>query len=413
MHASRGGPVPAETTETGSTLESLLELLKLMEKQQGENHVRTVLTHLLDTRYAQKNLSFAETYDVALNALLGNGGYGIVKLATHKTTRNQVAVKIISKTNDRLSPEDIAGLQFEAELLRELDHPHIIKCYATFDEPETFYMVTELVEGGDLFDRVIRKKNYNEKEARDLIKLFLEIMVYMHDTAKVVHRDLKLENILLTSNNDDANIKLCDFGMAKKEQDLFKDGQERTCGTHSYTAPEIFRSDRYGCEVDIWSMGVIAYLLLSGMPPFYENKANRTYPRMLKSYILRGQYSFPPERWDAISQEAKDMITHMLCVNQSERWTASQLLTHPWILMGEEVLQNRDLSASVASLKKYRAKMQFRKIAHTVIAARRMQQCCGKTSGSHTTKASRSHPSGILVRESRYQSPLIAGPLYI
>ena len=384
MHACGGGP--AETTETDNTLASLLELLTVMEKNQGENHVRTVLTNLLDTRYAPA--SFAECYDVASSKELGSGSYGVVRLATHKTTRKQVAVKIISKTNGKLKPEDIPGLKFEAELLRGLDHPHIIKCYATFDETDSFYMVTELVEGGDLFDRVIGKKQYNEKDARDLIKLFLETMVYMHDIAKVVHRDLKPENILLTSHNDDANIKICACGMAKQSGDLFQHGPEPRCGTLSYIAPEIFREDCYGCEVDIWSMGVIAYLLLCGLPPFYENKLNRTYPRFLRASILRGQYHFlPADRWDTISQEAKDMIKHMLCVNQSERWTASQLLTHPWILMGDEKLNSTDLSASVASLTKYRAKMHFRKIAHTVIAARRMQQ---------STQAPRNYPSGTI-----------------
>ena len=125
--------------------------------------------------------------------------------------------------------------------------PH--RLYETFDEGTDFYIVTELVEGGELFDRIVSKAHYTEKEARDLIKSLLETLNYMH-TVGVVHRDLKPENLLLCSESDDSDIKIADFGFAKRISELLP--KETACGTPGYVAPEILRGDRYGAEVDIW-----------------------------------------------------------------------------------------------------------------------------------------------------------------
>ena len=131
--------------------------------------------------------TFNEAYTVGRD--LGSGAFSVVKLATHKVTGTQVAVKIVSKK--KLSEEDLAALMTEISILCELDHPHIIKCYETFDEGQDFYIITELVAGGELFDRIVAKTHYTEKEARDLVRLFLETMHYMHSKG-VVHRDLKV-----------------------------------------------------------------------------------------------------------------------------------------------------------------------------------------------------------------------------
>jgi calcium/calmodulin-dependent protein kinase I len=187
---------------------------------------------------------FADNYDAA-GKDLGSGAFSVVKLCTHRASGKQYAVKCCAK--GKLKKEDLDGLYKETQLLREMDHPHIIKCYETFDEGSTFYIVTELVSGGDLFDRIIHKTTYTEKEARDLLRIFFQTMAYMHDTQRVVHRDLKPENILLTSKvrkglflwwavavqssspstslfvpgqADDADLKVADFGFAKRISDL-------------------------------------------------------------------------------------------------------------------------------------------------------------------------------------------------
>lgn len=174
----------------------------------------------------------------------------------------------------------------------------IFRLFEVFEEGAEFFIVTELVQGGELFDRIVSKSHYTEKEARDLVKLFLETMAYMHES-DVVHRDLKPENLLLTSGSpissplpvlsyhiledNDANIKIADFGFAKNISEL--EANEVACGTPGYVAPEILRGDKYGAEVDIWSMGVITYVLLAGYPPFYDDDQKKLFKK-IKEVIL-------------------------------------------------------------------------------------------------------------------------------
>jgi len=226
--------------------------------------------------------------------------------------------------------------------------------------------VTELVEGGELFDRIVSKTSYNEREARDLIKLLLDTLAYMHQKG-VVHRDLKPENLLLCSESDDSAIKIADFGFAKRVTEL--SSHETACGTPGYVAPEILRGDPYGTEVDIWSMGVICYVLLAGYPPFYDEDQKKLFKK-----IKEGRYYFHDEYWSATSPEAIYMIKQMLCVDQSKRWTADQLLRHPWILMGDEVLQSKSLVESVITMRKFNARRRLKAAADAVIMANRLQR---------------------------------------
>lgn len=208
---------------------------------------------------ANKKAKFTQAY--TLTRELGTGAFSVVKLGVNKKSGNQTAVKIVNKA--KLTQEDLESLYVEIDILGQLDHPNIIKLFETFDEGSDYFIVTELVAGGELFDRIVSKSHYTEKEARDLVRLFLQTMDYMHGRG-IVHRDLKPENLLLVSDDDDANVKIADFGFAKKITDLTVN--EVACGTPGYVAPEILRGDRYGAEVDIWSMGVICYVLLAGYP---------------------------------------------------------------------------------------------------------------------------------------------------
>lgn len=283
----------------------------------------------------------------------------------------------------------------EIEILSELDHPHIIKLYETFDEGSDFFIVTELVEGGELFDRIVSKAHYTEKEARDLIKLMLETMAYMHNHG-IVHRDLKPENLLLCSgislhfhlfdrsgylhdislftpnslDSDDSDIKIADFGFAKRVRDLSP--KETACGTPGYVAPEILRGDKYGAEVDVWSMGVICYVLLAGYPPFYDEDQKRLFKK-----IKEGRYHFHEDYWSNTSPEAINMIQMMLCVDQTKRWTSNQLLKHPWITMGDETLEAKDLTSSIVVMKKFNARRRLKAAADAVIMANRMNRMLG------------------------------------
>jgi serine/threonine protein kinase len=316
------------------------------------------------------NRKFNQCYMLAKE--LGSGAFSIVKLGIHLETGKKTAVKIVSKK--KLSEEDFASLMTEIEILAELDHPHIIKLFETFDEGTDFYIVTELVEGGELFDRIVSKAHYTEKEARDLIKLMLETMAYMHGQG-VVHRDLKPENLLLCSETDDSDIKIADFGFAKRIKDLSP--KETACGTPGYVAPEILRGDRYGAEVDVWSMGVICYVLLAGYPPFYDEDQKRLFKK-----IKEGRYHFHEDYWGNTSPEAINMIQMMLCVDQTKRWTAEQLLKHPWITMGDETLEAKDLTNSIVVMKKFNARRRLRAAADAVIMANRMNRMLGRFRGN-------------------------------
>jgi len=314
---------------------------------------------------ADKNASskkFSQVYYI--HQELGSGAFSVVKLATHKETHQKVAVKIVSKK--KLTEEDAASLKTEIELLDNLNHPHIIKLFQVFDDETDFYIVTELVEGGELFDRIVSKTHYSEAEARDLVRLFLETMAYMHES-DVVHRDLKPENLLLTSEKDDADIKIADFGFAKRITQLAPD--ETACGTPGYVAPEILRGDPYGAEVDIWSMGIIVYVLLAGYPPFYDDDQKRLFRK-----IKEGKYYFHDDYWSHVSPEAMDLIRKMLCVPQKERWTARQLLSHPWITMGEEALKTKDLAQTLVQMKKFNARRKLKGAMEAVMLANKMKK---------------------------------------
>ncbi len=177
---------------------------------------------------------------------------------------------------------------------------------------------------------------------------------------------------LFNVEHDDSDVKIADFGFAKRIKDLSP--KETACGTPGYVAPEILRGDRYGAEVDIWSMGVICYVLLAGYPPFYDEDQKRLFKK-----IKEGRYHFHEDYWSNTSKEAINMIQQMLCVDQKKRWTADQLLQHPWIKMGDETLQAKDLTNSIAVMKKFNAKRRLRAAADAVIMANRMNKLLGRT----------------------------------
>lgn len=169
------------------------------------------------------------------------------------------------------------------------------------------------MEGGELFDRIVDKSYYTEREARDLVLLLLEAIKYCHSYG-IVHRDLKPENVLLSSKDDNASIKLADFGFAKK-LDLDSENLTTACGTPGYVAPEILKGSSYGKTVDIWSIGVITFILLCGYPPFHHDNHNALF-RLIKA----GKFEFSSPYWDHISDEAKDLINQMLVVDPAKRY---------------------------------------------------------------------------------------------
>ena len=247
--------------------------------------------------------------------VLGEGNYASVKLVDEASTGASFAAKCID--GSKLHKEDVEGLKTELSLLRQLQHPNIIFLKDYFEDrtKNWYYVVTELLEGGELFTAIVTREKYSEADARDTVRTIAEALSYCHARG-VVHRDLKPENIMLDKDGPDAKIKIIDFGFATKIGT--KDPMLHTaCGTPGYVAPEIIpakrdQQPRYGPGVDVWALGVITYILLCGYPPFTNDENNEA--ELFKT-IRRGQYYFYEEDWEHISSEAKDLIDSMLVVD--------------------------------------------------------------------------------------------------
>lgn len=203
----------------------------------------------------------------------------------------------------------------------QLNHPNILKLFEVDDEPKKVFLVMELVTGGELFDRVIAKEKYTEREAADTIVTLCSALNHLHSQKPpIVHRDLKPENILYGSPADDAPIKLADFGLAR----FVEPGAMMTtaCGTPGYVAPEILKNEGYDSPaVDMWSVGVVLYILLCGFPPFYEEEL----PKLFEQ-IMHAQYDFPSPWWDMITAEGKQLVQELLVIDPTKRLTAEQVI---------------------------------------------------------------------------------------
>lgn len=273
------------------------------------------------------------------------------------------AVKCVNR--NKLTEEDEAALLDEVAILKEMRHLHIIRLYDFFIEPSNYYLVMERMSGGELFDRIVAKAYYNEKEARDVCKILLEAVGFCHSN-NVAHRDLKPENLLLLSPDDDSAVKIADFGFAKK---VYAPNSLTTqCGTPGYVSPEILEGLAYDTRADMWSVGVILYILLGGYPPFIENNQ-----RDLFRKIRKGDYEFHEEYWGTVSSEAKDLISSLLTVDPNLRLSADAALENPWIRVDDEVLEQRDLGQTLSALSKYNAKRKFKAAVKTVLAVNKLQ----------------------------------------
>jgi len=253
---------------------------------------------------------------------LGTGAFSVVKLGIHKKTKEQAAIKIIEKKNVE---QDLHRLAVEMQVLKSVDHPNIIKLKEIFETDSMLYIVTEVVTGGELFDRIVEKGSYSERDAAVLIGKLVLALEYLHGK-NIVHRDLKPENLLLKSPQEDTEVKLADFGLSKV---LGTEVMMQTaCGTPGYVAPEILQTSDtgYGKEVDMWSVGVITYILLCGFPPFYnENVAE------LFESIINADFDYPSDYWDHISDDAIDFIDNLLVADPAKRMTATSALQHSWL----------------------------------------------------------------------------------
>jgi len=298
----------------------------------------------------------------SIGEVLGTGNYAEVRLGVNKETKEKVAIKIIQcskgATDDILNEIDI--------LARVDDHPHVVQLREIYEKKGRMFIVMELVTGGELFDRIIARQHFNETDARDLVYVLVETVSHMHAYG-VVHRDLKPENILFKSPAPDAPIKIADFGLAKLYQPTGEESVLKTlCGTPGYVAPEVLKNRKgYTPQCDMWSIGVILYILLCGYPPFQHEQQNKLFKQ-----ILKADYHFHSPWWDKVSKEAKDLVSKLLVVDATKRLTSKEVLDHPWMKK-----TSPGSSVDIAKLQEYVRRLhkrKFRMLKNAIILSRRL-----------------------------------------
>jgi len=254
---------------------------------------------------------------------IGKGGFSIVYQAERKKDGKEFAVKCIKK--DMVEGDDIKLLRREVQIMRKLDHPNILKLFEVYEDDKQFFLVMELVKGKELFDKIVDRGMYSERDASNIIYQVVSAVEYLHDNG-IAHRDLKPENLLSAGEGEDEIVKIADFGFSKSFAGDDAEKLMTSCGSPGYVAPEILTAESYDKSVDMWSVGVIIYILLSGYPPFYADSA----PALFKK-IMDVKYDFDDSVWDDISDSAKDLIRNLLVKEPAKRFTAKQCLQHPWV----------------------------------------------------------------------------------
>lgn len=263
---------------------------------------------------------------------IGRGAYGEVKLCFIRGTCDRYAMKIIAKKHFTFLGAQAQNfnrqIESECAILRRLNHPCVIHVHDVYDTSDAVYIILELAEGGELFDRVVASGQLDEKTTKFLFRQMCLGVKYLHEQS-ITHRDLKPENVLLTSpDSNETLVKITDFGLSRfiNETSLMK----TFCGTPNYLAPEVLSTrgeSSYTNKVDVWSLGVILYICLVGYPPFSESGSGTT----LNDQIIQGLYTFPDEFWAGVSEPVKDLIRKMMCTDQVKRLTIAQVLDHPWL----------------------------------------------------------------------------------
>ncbi|KAL3519470.1 hypothetical protein ACH5RR_017619 [Cinchona calisaya] len=294
----------------------------------------------------------------SLGRELGKGQFGVTYLCTEISTGHKYACKSILKRK-LVSKNDKEDMKREIQIMQHLSgQPNIVEFKGAYEDRQSVHIVMELCAGGELFDRIVSRGHYSEKDAAELTRQIVNVVHICHFMG-VMHRDLKPENFLLASKDEKAMLKATDFGLSVfiEEGKQYRD----IVGSAYYVAPEVLRRS-YGKEIDIWSAGVILYILLSGVPPFWAETEKGIFDA-----ILQGELDFESPPWPFISSSAKDLVRKMLTMDPKKRITSAQVLEHPWIRGGEASDKPID-SAVLSRMKQFRAMNKLKKLALKVIA---------------------------------------------
>jgi len=299
----------------------------------------------------------------------GDGAFSNVYKALDLTSGIYVAVKAVRKFE--LTPSQRANILKEVQIMRGTSNSSVIKLITFIESPDYYFLVLELMDGGELFHQIVKLTYFSENLSRHVILQVAHGIRYLHEERGVVHRDIKPENLLferipiIPSKNpvirqydeekeDEGEfvpgvggggigrVKIADFGLSKV---IWNEETKTPCGTVGYTAPEIVKDERYSKSVDMWALGCVLYTLLCGFPPFYDESIN-----VLTEKVARGYYTFLSPWWDDISPSAKDLITHLLCIDPAQRYTIDEFLAHPWCNAAPAPLPEPTLRADIRPL---------------------------------------------------------------
>ncbi|XP_048468974.1 ribosomal protein S6 kinase 2 alpha-like isoform X1 [Rhincodon typus] len=298
------------------------------EEEVKDEHSKLVIHPVLQQLHGN-NMNFTDGYE--LKEDIGVGSYSVCKRCIHKTTNMEYAVKIIQKS--KRDPSEEVEI-----LLRYGQHPNIITLKDVYNDSKYIYLVTELMRGGELLDKILQQKGFSEREASALLHTITKTVEYLHSQG-VVHRDLKPSNILyVDESSNPESIRICDFGFAKQLR--ADNGLLMTpCYTANFVAPEVLKRQGYDEGCDIWSLGVLLYTMLAGYTPF-ANGPDDT-PSEILARIGSGHYNLQGGNWDKASSAAKDLVSKMLHVDPHRRLTAKQVLKHQWIVNRDQLPQSQ------------------------------------------------------------------------
>jgi len=350
-------PTPIKPIHSPKSFEDLSEPSSPLQSKKSTYKSRSLDSkdfNVIYTDFIGERTGSIRDYYSLLSPPIGTGAFGEVRRAIHLQTNVTRAVKIIKKS--LTCKEQQESLINEVNILKMIDHPNIMKVFEFFQDEECFYIVSEYCNGGELFDKISSMTDFSEKFAAETMKQILSAIIYCHHN-NIVHRDLKPEDILYDSKRPGACIKVADFGTST----LFtSEGflQERI-GTIYYVAPEVLRKN-YTEKCDLWSCGVILYILLCGQPPFSDDDENITLSR-----ILKAQYNFDGADWKNISPQAKSLVRKLLNPDMNKRYSALEALNDPWfkLVLGEPTLDEPLAISTLNNLKQFRAN---RKLQHAI-----------------------------------------------
>lgn len=318
---------------------------------------------------------------------MGSGSFSEVFMVREKNTGKLYALKCLKKKHLAHS-----NLENEINVLRRIKHDNVVGLEDFYETRTHYYLVMQLVSGGELFDRILDRGVYTEKDASIVIKQVLEAVSYLHENS-IVHRDLKPENLLYYNTDENAKIMVSDFGLSKT---LEHGVMSTACGTPGYVAPEVLAQRPYSKAVDCWSIGVITYILLCGYPPFFEENETRLY-----SKIMRAEYAFHSPFWDDISESAKDFIRNMMEKNPTKRFLTEQALRHPWI--AENTAKDLDIYQSVCEqMERNFAKSKWRQAFNAAAVVNHMK----KMQLSQSEPAASLLPTPLIIVQSSSQNDL-------